>query len=1055
MPQRTVGDVIARAVLREGRVWVQTTAEAVADGLHVELGDLPVALVETAEAPPAEDVAFAARFPLDPGAVERTDGLFDCGVNELVNWSLPETDTMHLKFSNPGGARGRVAGPVTVPGGKQALTFRALLACHRARARLELRLAPAEGGEDVVRAVTFDPTRVGGLRADRYQKVTIPIPPAPKPRLASLHVVYEGLTDQKGETDPFVFIAGAEIAAQQATAALPSAILIEGRAGGAGAWYKAELPVDAAGPDSEIALVLHGDRLTLFGQQEAGIRLLEDYGHTMILESPVAQAAVLYVDGRALAKQSLQSGRTDIRLPVEALRGEPVLVQLRDPSGSRILFQSWTMAPRILTPVDVLQREDIARIPAHLFVQSAHRYAALRAHLADPASASFLAEIPRWIDTLEGGYDRVRLFPLAFPPVAEPVVSVVIPCHNKVEVTFSCLCALRLAHNRTTFEVILVDDGSTDDTARIEDWVSGITVVRNAEAQRFIRACNAGAAQARGRFVVLLNNDTEPTAGWLDALVDAFGRFPKVGLAGAKLLFPDGRLQDAGGIVWGSGNPWQYGSKQNPWDPRFCYARQADYLPGAAMMTTRAIWDEVGGLSAYLEPMYFEDTDFAFKVREAGYTTWFVPSSVVYHNEGTTSGTDTSAGYKRFQEVNRPKFKRRWARAFAGHGTEGQNPDLEKDRGILGRVLFIDYTTPRHDRDAGGYAAVQEMRLVQSLGYKVTFLPENLAHFGSATEEIERMGVEMAYAPFYLSVAEFLTQRAAEFDAFYVTRYHVAANVLGRLRELAPKAKVILNTADLHFLRTLRAGLAAGDPHKLAEARRIRDAELDVMRKVDLVLSYNDVERSVVESLTDAPINMRRCPWVVDVPAEVPPLSARRGMSFLGSFRHHPNLEGLEWFLREVMPQLAGRPGAPDLSIYGSSMTPEIRKKLAGPQVSAVGFVEDAALAYDPHRIFIAPLLAGAGIKGKVLTALARGIPCVLSPVAAEGIGLRNGLDCLIAETPADWVQAIMTLAEDDALWSRMAEAGRAFMASEYSFAAGRRMMQAALEAVELFSPLE
>ena len=209
--------------------------------------------------------------------------------------------------------------------------------------------------------------------------------------------------------------------------------------------------------------------------------------------------------------------------------------------------------------------------------------------------------------------------------------------------------------------------------------------------QRFIRACNAGAAQARGRYVALLNNDVEVTAGWIDALIDAFDRFDNVGLAGSKLLNPDGSLQDAGGIVWGSGNPWNYGNAQNPHEPRFGYARQADYLSGAALMMPKKLWNKIGGLSSYLEPMYFEDTDLAFKVREAGYSTWFVPSSQVYHFEGMTSGTDVSTGFKKYQEVNRPKFKRRWARAFGQFGTEGTAPDLEKDRGIVGRVLFIDY----------------------------------------------------------------------------------------------------------------------------------------------------------------------------------------------------------------------------------------------------------------------------------------------------------------------------------------------------------------------------
>ena len=143
---------------------------------------------------------------------------------------------------------------------------------------------------------------------------------------------------------------------------------------------------------------------------------------------------------------------------------------------------------------------------------------------------------------------------------------------------------------------------------------------------------------------------------------------------------------------------------------------------------------------------------------------------------------------------------------------EGVKPDLEKDRGIVGRVLFIDYTTPRPDRDAGSYAAIKEIKLVQSLGYKVTFLPQNLAHLGVYTEELERDGVEVITAPFYLSVQEFLDKHGAEFDVVYITRYYVGQATIDHIRRVAPKAKVILNNADLHFLRQLRTGLAQDDP---------------------------------------------------------------------------------------------------------------------------------------------------------------------------------------------------------------------------------------------------
>lgn len=368
----------------------------------------------------------------------------------------------------------------------------------------------------------------------------------------------------------------------------------------------------------------------------------------------------------------------------------------------------------------------------------------------------------------------------------------------------------------------------------------------------------------------------------------------------------------------------------------------------------------------------------------------------------------------------------------------------------MGRVLFIDYAPPRADKDAGSYAALQEMRLVQSLGYKVTFVSTNMAHLGKYTEDLQKSGVEVIYAPFYMNVTEYLNKHATDFDAFYITRYYVAQAVLQQIRSRAPKAKVLFNNADLHFLRELRTAQSEGDAGKLDRARQTRTEELDVIRAVDVVLSYTDVEHSVIHAYTDGSSRVVKCPWVVDVPDKIPAARSRTGMSFLGSYRHHPNAEGIIWFVQNVMPKLAASSLNIPLTIYGSGMGANI-KALKSELVQPHGFIDDAADAYDGHRIFIAPLLSGAGIKGKVLSALARGIPCVISPIAAEGIGLRAGHDCMIVEHPNDWVDAIGLLNADDDLWLTLSNNARDYMRNAYSFSKGRTRMREAFEAADLF----
>lgn len=813
-------------------------------------------------------------------------------------------------------------------------------------------------------------------------------------------------------------------------------------------WFRVQIP----GLRDRDVLELHvqgeGKVSDLFSEHEKQVTLVEDRGHELVVRANSPALFFLFADNEPIREIEILDNPTVVRLPSRYSTGSLHYFEIRDLSGSQIFLSVPVLTRSVLTPQEVLLRETGHPDRRAMDQRAFDRMRSLFSRNVLRCSEQERLSVERALKALESGFVGLTIEPIAFPDVELPLVSVVIPAHNNVNVTYYCLCALLVAKCKASFEVIVVDDGSTDDTRILEELVSGITVLHSQEPQRFIRSCNLGVSHASGGYIVLLNNDTEPTAGWLDEMVQAFERFDSVGVVGSKLLYPDGKLQDAGGIVWASGNPWNYGRGGNPWDPKYCYARQVDYVSGASMMTTRAIWDEVGGLSSYLEPMYFEDTDFSFKVREAGYTSWIVPTSIVYHFEGQTSGTDTTDGFKKFQEINRPKFKRKWADHFSRFGREGQSVDLEKDRGVIGRVLVIDHSTPREDRDAGSYAARREIELIQSLGYKVTFLPQNMAHLGHYTEDLEKSGVETVYAPFCLSIPEFLEARGREFDLVYITRYHVAMDAITYVRQSAPQAKVVLNNADLHFLRELRSAAALNDTSRLVAVDAVRDQELAAMRHADLVLSYNEVEHAIIASHTNGDVRVMACPWVVDIPDAVPALSERHGLAFLGSFRHHPNVEGLKWFCASVMPLLEET--GEHLTIYGSGMNDMIRA-LRSDAIDPVGYVEDVADAYGRHRVFVAPLLSGAGIKGKVLSAMAHGIPTVLTPIAAEGIGLRHSHDCLIAQTPEDWARAIRRLMEDDALWASMSTAARAYAAERFSFAEGRAKMKAIFEAVDLF----
>ncbi len=680
------------------------------------------------------------------------------------------------------------------------------------------------------------------------------------------------------------------------------------------------------------------------------------------------------------------------------------------------------------------------------------RYRSLEAQMkqASTLGTAGVAQVGWCHEVISRGFEKNTEFrPLSFKISAKPQVSVIVPAHNKFAVTYNCLAALLFAYNEATFEVVVVDDGSSDETATIENMVEGIRVVRHSAAKGFVHACNAGAAAASGDHLVFLNNDTEVTYRWLDELLFAFNHFSSVGLVGAKLIYPGGELQEAGGIIWSDASGWNYGRMGNAQQPRYNYTRPVHYCSGAAIMVARTAWDDVGGFSDVFAPAYYEDTDIAFALRAEGYKTLYAPHSTVVHFEGISNGTEVkSSGLKRFQAINQPKFLKRHEAALVRGPKPGYDPDQAKDEGVTRRALFIDYQFPCTDVDAGSYAAIQEIRLMQSLGYKVTFIPSNMEWLGRYTDQLQRIGVEAIYAPYYTSVDEFVEERGAEFDVVYITRYDIADLCLPGVRAYAPQARVLFNNADLHFLREERAALISGDKEALAKAHQTRDAELAICQAVDLCLSYNDVEQRLLVEHGIAAAKIAQAPWVVDTAAQTPPYEGREGIAFLGGYRHPPNVEAVEYFVNEVMPALRERMPGVVLYIYGSNVSEPVQA-LAADDVKVVGFVEDVADVYDRHRVFIAPLLSGAGIKGKVLAAMAHGIPSILSPIAVEGTGAEHGRDCLVASDVEAWVDDIAVLYSDDVRWNSLSQQGKQLIEKNYSFESARTHMVAALKRVD------
>lgn len=636
-----------------------------------------------------------------------------------------------------------------------------------------------------------------------------------------------------------------------------------------------------------------------------------------------------------------------------------------------------------------------------------------------------------------------------------PDVSIILPVYNQVSFTLACIDALVAHESRYRFEVLVGDDASTDATAEaLGVGIPGVRHVRHASNLGFVRNCNATAAQASGRFVLFLNNDTQVLPGWLDELVGTLERDSGIGLAGSKLVYPDGRLQECGAIVWQDGSAWNLGRFDDPRRPEYSYLRDCDYVSGASIALSRELWEQLQGFDEMFVPAYAEDADLAFRMRAAGLRTVVQPLSQLLHFEGVSSGTDTSRGVKAHQVENLRKLRERWQHDLATHRPNAEAPELEKERGVRKRVLFIDHCTPTPHEDAGSQVAWEVMSAFREEGYKVTFIPEdNFAYMGADTRALQRVGIEAIYHPSYSSMPAFLAARNDPFDVVFLHRYGVGEAHLHDMRRHFPGARVLFLNADMHFLREMREAEMSGDAAALAAARRTRSRELAVIRGVDATLVHSDAEVELLaQECPDTPVTL--FPLIHDpVPLPVG-LALRSGVCFVGGFRHPPNADGITWFADEVWPiVLAARPDA-TLRIAGSHMTADVLALGERRNVEVVGFVDDLETFLAGHRLSVAPLRYGAGAKGKVAESLAHGLPVVGTPIATEGMQLTPGGNVLVGESPQALADAIITVLDDDALWNRLSAAGLAYADEVTSRRHARHRIHALLEQVATDPPV-
>lgn len=633
--------------------------------------------------------------------------------------------------------------------------------------------------------------------------------------------------------------------------------------------------------------------------------------------------------------------------------------------------------------------------------------------------------------------------PFGLPVSDTPRVSVVIPIHGKLAYTLTCLRSMASSPPTVPFEVIVVDDASPDESASILTQVQGVRLIRHAENVGFVGSCNAGATSARGEFIVFLNNDTQVTPGWIESLLQCFESRPLCGIAGSQLVYPDGRLQEAGAWVFSDASAWNIGRFESRDEPAYCFARQVDYVSGASLAIRRDTFVGLGGFDTRFAPGYYEDTDLAFAARRQGLEVWYVPSSVVIHAEGISSAGIAESGMKRFQAINREKFAEKWAEELTHQpspGTPLKTVDAMRRRGT---IFVSDISSPDASRDSGSLRLIALMQLLVEDGWHVAFAPDDGRADENTIRKLGQWGIEVLARPWVDSIPAWLSSHGHSLHAAILCRHTVAGQYAPFVRRHAPQAHLIFDTVDLHFLREERAAIRAGSAPLSRQASTTRDQELALITAADTTFVVSDYERDMLAKLVpEARVDLLTN--IHDVHGRAHGHDGRRDLLFIGGFGHPPNADAMRWMAAEILPAL--REECPDIRILVAGDVPEAESRaLTTAGLTMLGRVPDLAPLMGQALASIAPLRFGAGVKGKVNMSMSHGLPVIGTPIAVEGMKLTDGLDVIVAETPGEFAGAYRRLRDEADVWTRLSDRSIDHVAEHFSVHSAREALRRAI----------
>ncbi len=617
--------------------------------------------------------------------------------------------------------------------------------------------------------------------------------------------------------------------------------------------------------------------------------------------------------------------------------------------------------------------------------------------------------------------------PITFNSSSQPMVSIIIPFYNQEIYTWNCL---QFLHKNITenypFEIILVDDNSSE--SYDFTGVSGITIIKNETNLGFLKNINKGINSSKGEYIYLLNNDTEVYENFLDELFYVFENFKDVGAVGSMLLNPDLTLQEAGSVFMKDFTIHQIVRNRLPFYPEVNYIRKVDYCSGCSLLFKKH--KENGELNLFDEqfaPAYFEETDLCFDLKyNQNKKIYYTPFSKVLHYNGITyndkskKSQESETRKETLMNANKIKFYEKWKNqinTIKAESVEDRILEINNNKSII----FINDTVPEFDRDSGSNRLKEIMSLYVQKDYNVTFISKDTFIWQSYLDIYQRMGINIFYEYKQLKGYKFFISEFC-LNANYVWLYgpNTFKRYFEKVKPLFSNAEFIYDMVDVHHLRYKRAyEFDQKDHDNLKNYKKYKKIELEAVKKANYIITISNEEKQYMKAHCNENkiITISNIHFAKINKNLINLFNERIDTLFIGS-THHPNVDAIYYLYEKIMPIVWESNPEVKVNIIGNIDT--VVTDIEDERFIFHGFVEDVGPLFNNSKLMVAPLLIGAGVKGKIGQAFEYYLPVVTTTIGAEGMFLKNEENVLIADKEEDFAGAILQLYSDEPLWKKL-----------------------------------